>query len=61
MSFDVDTADGKRRMVTILRGVLGTPLVLLYMTQKKFTGCIAGAIILSVKVVANITMNYKDL
>ena len=60
MSFDVDTADGKRRMVTILRGVLGTPLVLLHDT-KKFIGCIAGAIIRSGKDVTNITVNYKDL
>ena len=35
MSFDGDTADGKRRMVTILRRGLGTPLVILNITQKK--------------------------
>ena len=51
-------------MVTILRGGLGTPLVLLNITQKKFIESIAGAIILSGKdviMLANITINYKDL
>ena len=51
-------------MVTILRGVLGTPLVLFHITQKKFIGSIAGAIILSgkdVTILANITINYKYL
>ena len=61
MSFDGDTADGKRRMVTILMEALEKPLVQVNITQKKFIGSIAGAIILSGKYVAmlaNITIKF---
>ena len=51
-------------MVTILRGGLGTPPSTFKHYTKKFIGSIAGAIILSgkdVTMLANITINYKDL
>ena len=61
MSFDGDTADGNRRIVTILMEALETPLVQLNIAQKKFIGSIAGAIILSgkdVATLANITIKF---
>ena len=48
-------------MVTILMEALETPLVQLNITQKKFIGSIAGAIILSgkdVAMLANITIKF---